>query len=524
MKKNKIILASLLAGSTTLLSAQGEADAIKYSRTEITGTARSMGMGGAFNALGGDASSLATNPAGIGVYTTSEASFTMNLNFTNTQTNWNGSLMNGDKTKFNVDNVAYIASFPTSSGNNFNVGISFNKRASFDRTYTAGSSQIGTSLTDYIAYKTNGILNSDLDDLRDLSGSQRYDPYLSQYGLPWLGVLGWNSFLIQPAGSSTSQYVSQFPTSISPDAAIRVRETGRMDEYNFTFGGSYEDLVYYGATLSVTDFTYRTSSIYSEDFGSAGSFSMNNDLTTRGTGLGFRAGLIVRPADFLRLGFAVHTPTYYKLTDSFNADVVYRNVKEGEEIMNGSSATPRGAVDYKLRTSYKLSAGAAVVLGKSAIVSLDYDFEDSPTMKLKDADGYEFTQDNDYMKQDLKAIHTMKIGAEYRVTPQFSLRAGYAYQSPQVKDNVLDGGVEVVTYGTLTNYTLPKATTYYTAGMGFKMGRAYADIAYVHKKMEENLFVFAPIYDSNGSTIVPSDPINLKSRRSNVVLTLGFKF
>lgn len=524
MKKSTILLTALLVSGSTPLLAQGEADAIRYSRTEITGTARSMGMAGAFGALGGDASALATNPAGIGVYTASEVSMTMNLNFTNTQSNWNGSTLNGDRTRFSMDNVAYVAAFPTSSGNNFNVGVSFNKRASFDRTYSAGSRDIGTSLTDYIAHKTNGIKNGDLDDLRFATGSNRYDPYLSQNGLPWLGIAGWNGYLIQPNGNSTTQYISQFPGDQSPSAAMRVREKGRVDEYNFTFGGSYEDLVYYGATLSVTDFSYSTSSIYSEDFSAAGSFVMDNALTTRGTGLGFRAGVIVRPADFFRIGFAVHTPTYYKLTDSYNARVDYRNVKDGNDTQNGSTATPRGAVDYKLRTPYKLMGSAAVVLSKQLILSADYEFEDSPSMKLKDADGYEFTDDNNYIKEDLNALHTIKVGAEFRVTPQFSLRAGYAYQSVQVRDEVLNGEVEVVTYGTLTNYTLPKSTQYYTAGMGYKMGRAYADIAYVHRTSEENLFAFAPIYDNSGSTLVPSDPINLRTRRSNVILTLGFKF
>ena len=36
------------------------------------GTARFMSMGGAFTALGGDISTLSQNPAGIGVFRTSE--------------------------------------------------------------------------------------------------------------------------------------------------------------------------------------------------------------------------------------------------------------------------------------------------------------------------------------------------------------------------------------------------------------------------------------------------------------------
>ena len=40
------------------LFAQGSMNAYNYSRTDIKGTARYMGMGGAFGALGGDISSI----------------------------------------------------------------------------------------------------------------------------------------------------------------------------------------------------------------------------------------------------------------------------------------------------------------------------------------------------------------------------------------------------------------------------------------------------------------------------------
>ncbi len=51
---------------------QGEVEALKFSRQELYGTARSMAMGGAFGALGGDISGISVNPAGIGIYRSSE--------------------------------------------------------------------------------------------------------------------------------------------------------------------------------------------------------------------------------------------------------------------------------------------------------------------------------------------------------------------------------------------------------------------------------------------------------------------
>lgn len=66
MKKITYILASMLILSLPL-SAQGEVDALRFSREDLYGTARSMAMGGAFGALGGDLTGVNINPAGIAV-------------------------------------------------------------------------------------------------------------------------------------------------------------------------------------------------------------------------------------------------------------------------------------------------------------------------------------------------------------------------------------------------------------------------------------------------------------------------
>ena len=46
-------------------TAQNMVDALRYSSTQINGTARSGGMGNAFGSLGGDFTSVSINPAGL---------------------------------------------------------------------------------------------------------------------------------------------------------------------------------------------------------------------------------------------------------------------------------------------------------------------------------------------------------------------------------------------------------------------------------------------------------------------------
>ena len=43
-------------------------DANRWMGRDLNGTARFVGMGGALGALGGDISTIGTNPAGIGIY------------------------------------------------------------------------------------------------------------------------------------------------------------------------------------------------------------------------------------------------------------------------------------------------------------------------------------------------------------------------------------------------------------------------------------------------------------------------
>ncbi|MGL5317210.1 MAG: OmpP1/FadL family transporter [Bacteroidales bacterium] len=526
MKKN-ILLTTLLLASTSAVFAQGEADAIRMSQKELTGSARAMGMAGAFGALGGDMSALSTNPAGIGVFRNSEVSATLDLDFINTSTNWNGTSTGADKTKFMFNNLGYVATFRGSGDFSFNVGIAFNRKANFYRTYEANNSNMNSSLTDYIADKAYGI------DMFRMDDTDTNFPYSNMSGLPWLPVLGWNSYLFKPYGvdNGNQTYISSFPNLNNSSARLHVQEYGYADEYNFTFGGNYDDMIYFGGALSITDFAYNMRVGYSEGHAADGNFYMENSLRTKGTGFNFNVGMIIRPADFLRLGISVKTPTYYLMTDNFGALVDYKNITDsyidenGEvvvEKVSGGASTPNGAMDYKMNSPYEFMGSAAFILGKRGILSFEYLMQDYTSLKLKDPDGYEFA-DNDYIKEDTRAVNTFKVGAEFRVTPQFSLRAGYAYQSSPIKQFVLDGNQEILTVGTLPNYTLPKSTEYITGGFGYRFGQMYADMAVVYKTHKEVGYAYSPIF-INGESFVSSDPFSLKTTKTSLLLTLGYKF
>ena len=90
----KVFFAFIAIFSMTM-KAQNITDAVRYSMTDLNGTARYRAMSGAFGALGGDLSSLNVNPAGSAVFLNSTASFTLNIENSDLEVDYiNGSTSN----------------------------------------------------------------------------------------------------------------------------------------------------------------------------------------------------------------------------------------------------------------------------------------------------------------------------------------------------------------------------------------------------------------------------------------------
>ncbi len=95
--------------------AQTDEDALRYSQLFPGGTARYLGVGGAFGALGADFGALSNNPAGLGLYRSSEFSFSPSISGVNVETNFQNSINNGTKSKFNISNFGIVRAEITES-------------------------------------------------------------------------------------------------------------------------------------------------------------------------------------------------------------------------------------------------------------------------------------------------------------------------------------------------------------------------------------------------------------------------
>ena len=506
MKKNLLLLIAIFICATSF--AQGEVDALRLSRNDLSGTARGQAMAGAFGALGGDVTGVSINPAGLGVYRSSEVSATMNFASANMET----PKSTQNAFKFNFNNLSYVGYFPL--GNNsmsaINFGFSYNRLKNFNRKYSTSTKGMTSSLTDYMAVISDGAFVGDFEGR---------DPYRS--GEPWLGILGWNGFFINDV--TDYKYESPLDEGETVNSFLSVSEEGYIDSYDFSIGTNLFDNLYLGLTFTETDIYYRMNSYYDEEFQNGGRAELKNYLETEGTGYQLRLGAIWRPVDEFRVGIAYHSPTWYSLTDYYSGNTLANY----GDVSNEKASTPSDAyTNYKLQTPQSCTFSVAGVIGAKAILSVDYEVKDYTAMDFKDDSGFEYEFDNQCINEDFKVTSTIRAGLEYRFTPQFSGRLGYAWmQNPYVKE-MKEGKKEVVLGLTRTtpHYTIEGDVSYFTAGIGYRFTpQFYIDATFVRKSQTDDLYYFSPTFE-NGNILVDSKSTSLKNNTYNTLITLGYKF
>ena len=512
MKRNIFLTIALFV---CLMSfGQGEIDAYRYSNNDLSGTARGQAMGGAFGALGGDVTGIAINPAGIGVYRSSEIVGNISL----TSPLIKGNTIQESNTKFSFDNISYISYYPLIQGSmlSLNFGFNYNRVKSFNQTFSASSNDMKSSLTDFMAQLTNGIYHSTWD---------HDNPYKLQ-NVPWLSVLGWDGYLINKSPGTSDGYESLLNIGEKVSPYLTVSEKGTVENYDFTIGSNISNVFYWGATFTFTELSYLMTSTYDESFlGVKGSgFKLDNYLETKGSGFQMKAGIIFKPVDALRLGLSYHSPVWYSMTDYYQGVLTPRGIYDDNDRLVGKTETPGDASSsYYLRTPGSFTLSAAAVLGTQAIVSLDYESKNYASMNLKDQNRFDFKDVNKIIKEDYKNTSTIRAGLEYRFTPQFSGRIGYAWAQNPYSSSLKSIGEIVVTAGTIPHYVLSNCASYITGGIGFRFTpQFYCDIALVHKSQRDDLYFFTPV------DFTDVEPDSFKGTFTNQslkgLITLGYKF
>ena len=546
MKNKKRFLAVIgLCLTLVPVTAQTVYDAAKIADKDLNGTARFVGMGGAMSALGGDISTIGTNPAGIGIYRSHDVMTSFSLSSFGTDANYMGNNLSTSKMKGSYDNLGFVLS--TKIGNKttlryVNFGFNYHKSNSFYGNMEMGGDLGNQSQSYYMAQQAAGI------------ESWGNSPY-TDVNIGWLSVLGYDGWLITDitTDKTGTPYLDEDGNQINDvngnplyrtpgvyyglydngNASYRSEQRGGIEQYDFNISFNIKDRVYLGLTLGAYSVDYNKYTTYGESYENGEYYSLTSNNQIVGAGFDVKVGAIIRPFEYspLRVGLAVHTPTFYSLdykTRAYVESSLYDPVTGKNE---AASVATENIVDgdmireFRLQTPWLYNVSLGYTIGNSWALGAEYEYQDYSSMEFRDpqgfSDSFEFENSTTAM---LKGVHTFRAGLEYKVIPQFAIRAGYNYRSALFnKDAFKD--LPINSIQTDTDFSNTQALNNYTVGIGYRGSMFYADLAYKFTSCKSDFYPFVNMNQTdNVLEITSPEATKVTDSRSQVLLTLGVRF
>ncbi|MFZ5971080.1 MAG: OmpP1/FadL family transporter [Bacteroidota bacterium] len=482
--------------------------ALLFSRTQPGGSARIQALGGAQVSLGGDFSSAATNPAGLGMYNKSEFSFSPGQFYTsvegdyfrgNTPISENN---NDTRAGINISGLGLAISSDDGARGSFVRGtfaVTFTRTNHFNRSMRYEGFNSATSLIDYFLEEATGRTPSQFDE--------------NGYSFNTVTELAYNNYLI---GESTVLDPNNDPTEYFTDVlgepyqAETVQTRGAQNQWSFSYGANFDDRFFAGAGLGITSLRYKSEKSYREEFEGEplSDFSLDEELSIRGSGVNLTVGGIARPVDFIQVGISASTPTFYNLTDNFFARLEsnwnnYDYYGDGSEILaNESSSTDMVTSEYNLTTPWRLNVGATFFLKKHGFITADIEQVNySQARYSSEITGISYNGDNDRIKSLYKPVTNIRLGAEFRLK-EWRLRGGYQMLADPFinKQNDISRAVRTI-----------------SGGLGYRTTDFFIDFAVVQALGKNS---YRPYSVNNNQ----SPLFSFEQRTTNVMATFGFIF
>ncbi len=495
-----LFAATYFAGA---VSAQDETDVLRYSYLSPQGTARSMGFGNALGSVGGDISALSVNPAGIGIYRSSELLITPGIRFNSVNGSYLGTSATESNTRFNLNNLGAVFTGrggKKSDWKTFSFGMGVNRVADYNRDYTYNGWNDGNN---------NGDYRSSISELF-VADADSYPENVEYEGTPaWFG---YQSYLID-FNEADGYYYSNVPWQDGIRQQRFVKERGGMNEYFLSFGGNYREQLMLGVTMGIPSIRYtREASFHEVDEQNYSSvfdnLAFSEKLTATGIGINAKIGFIYKPVDAFRFGGAIHTPSAFAMSEVYEQSLAANTegyAEGGDYVLIG----PRNEFNYGMTTPWRGVLSATAMMGKMGFVSVDYEYVDYRSARYRFrtddiawASNYRELESriNQSIRNAYQAASNIRAGAEVRLD-QIMLRAGVGYYGSPYKG--FSGGDRLD----------------FSAGLGFRFDQVFLDLGFRHSQFQNKEQPYVLPYEG-----VMTPVATLKNNFNNVAVTLGFKF
>lgn len=500
------------------LSAQLPEDALRSAWTVPSGTARQQAIGGAMGSLGGEISSAFVNPAGLGVYKTSEIVLSPGFRFLTDKSSYLGASSSGKSANnFNLGTSGIISSWAGQRGNGMVFSAAVNRMANFSsNVYYKGENDYSSFSEQYAEeFAASGLGIEQALASPNISYGTRMALY---------------TYLIDTATINGNLQVIGQPQKVGRVwQENNLQSRGGITEIAFSLATSIRDKVYIGGSLGIPIINYTRYQTYHESDATGNtnndfdSFTYQETFTSKGWGLNGKIGVIVRPAASWRVGLAIHTPTMYGLTDKINASMITRteNYTSHQQASISSDSLdqmagispPANTVNYNLYTpwrfilsgSYLFGGGQENVKQQKGFITADLEYVTNGSPRFKTANEDNTQDENSYydavnavVKSSYKGSLGMRLGGELKFNT-FMARAGAAYYTTPYKDKALTAD-----------------RLFLSAGVGYRNRGMFVDLAYVMGFTRDVNFPYR--LSDKANTVA-----TLKENGGTILATVGFK-
>jgi hypothetical protein len=405
-------------------------DLLRFNNYKTVGTAKTVGMGGAFSSLGGDASNVWANPAGLGFYNKSEFSITPIFgNSKSSSTYIDGAIPNFTSKDLKLGQLGVVfSSKGTGSRKKRSAwSLSYTQLANFNAEFRYQGSNNKSSISDYFAERATGrnISSTDLDKEFNTGTGQANN----------LTAMAYQAFLIAPLKNNAYEAEE---LSIPVNQAGNVSTSGSLNQINLSYGVNYDNRTYFGLGLGIQSLNHTTLGTLTERFPNGrtfNSFTFSDEVYISGTGMNLNAGVIYKLTENIRIGAQLQTPTVMNLEETYVAAVAVDQKPNTFTTNFPEISTVPNDFNFRTTNPFRASAGASLFLPKKmGVLSLDAEYIDYARMSIKDPEDKRWSSNqNEGIQNSYSSVLNIKAGAELRFG-NIRLRGGLQGLSNPIKE------------------------------------------------------------------------------------------